>query len=182
MRNSIDANVVMKSAEAQVKSLAKRYHAFLCEDDINEIVQQVSFKVYLNAHEYNPSIAKVSTWVSAITFHTLCTFLKKRNIWQNRHIDADSIDWTRRKNYSVSPFYSQDAREDLEAIFEFTETLNYINRKIFWMMVDGASRKEIAQECDMTEGSVNTCICRLRKSLKALLAHRDSLYENRQCA
>lgn len=174
----LNPNVVINAAKASILSYLKKQNGgtYMCEDDINEVICEVNFKVYSSDHTYDPNKSKLSTWVSRIAYTTLIDFLGKRNC-RGRKIYGDDMNWER----SLLDAGYSDAYDVAEAIGHlksYSSSLTNKRRTIFDLLARGFSNKEIAEICDMSQNAVNACICHMRKDLRSKFSDIDSLYSS----
>ena len=178
----MNPHTVINSARVFILSYLKHNKniVFMSEDDINEVISRVSFKVYTKKHLFDSHKSSLSTWVSTITRNTLIDFLKERNSMGLRidEYDMNSNDC----RYSMSPSHACEINETIAALKEYGSNLMGNKKKIFRLLQEEIQNKDIAHECKMSESAVNAAICRIRGDLKRKFPEISTLYSYCQYA
>ena len=143
----------------RVKSYLLRGGATLSE--VEELVQEVMFRIWKRASSYNPSRASVSTWV-----FTIARNLRIDRIRKMKHVDVDPSDPALVAAKAPSPEMKTRQRERIQAVREELSSLPKPQAEILAAMYyQGTSQSQLASEMDLPLGTVKS---RVRLATKAM--------------
>jgi RNA polymerase sigma-70 factor (ECF subfamily) len=71
--------------------LSSRFSGRMLSEDIEDIVSDTLVAAFYAGHQFNPTKAKLSTWLCAIAHYQALTFLRKRKHLSD--ISIDTLDW-----------------------------------------------------------------------------------------
>ena len=117
------------------------------QNDLNDLAQDVQLQAMVSADKYDPSVAKVSTWVRKIALNTVKTEKAKRlrtlGVITHR-IDGDEYFPYDGRSYEMSADNGIRAAEIEQKVNSAVS--NDRDRKILRMRADGYENAEIADE------------------------------------
>ena len=135
----------------------------------DELVQEVMFKVWQKAGDFDPTKASASTWIFTITRNARIDYLRKHNRHDiaSQPLEADDI-WD--ESPDNQPFSYLQRKRDKENVDSFLKSLpSEQSRCIEKVYIEGKSHTEIAEELGLPLGTVKS---RVRLGLKKLQAQK----------
>ena len=160
-------------ATCKIKDLIKKMGlGFLYREDIEDVVSKVFEKILLHGDLFDPSKAKLSTWVSTISHNSLIEYLRTYRIheplaWENE--DGDEIECVEVTDYTSAEDVTI-ARETERFINDYAERRGGIDALILIKTAAGYSVKEISKDLDMTPNAVSVRLFKMRREIKAVAA------------
>jgi RNA polymerase sigma factor (sigma-70 family) len=135
---------------------------------VEEAVNDTMLVVWNRAHTYNGT-CKVSTWIFAIAYRTVCKALR----WQD--VPSDPVDFDDQPSSDAGPEGIGNAREVRAALSLALESLSHEHRNVVVLTYfHDLPYAEIAQIMDCPIDTVKTRMLHARRKLRVLL-RRDEL-------
>ncbi len=175
IRENVDDDAVvlmMKKYEPIICSYAKKYITFVggCGADLDDLIQEGRVAVAKAIKSYNPD--KSSIFYTYVTicieraFYSYCRNLTfKKNMVLNDAVSDEGI-----YNYIADDFsldnYVINAYNEKNFLLSIRNNFNLIDSSIFELRYNGFSYKEIGKLLDITVGSVDSRLCKMRKALQ----------------
>jgi RNA polymerase sigma-70 factor (ECF subfamily) len=134
----------------------------LNQDDANDLLQETYLKVLLNSDYYKDD-TNLKAWVYTIMKNTFINNYRRKQ--RSKVIVEQSEDLYYLNNYVSSPSDSADMRYFVKDINDKIVEKNEDQRKPFEMFLDGFKYQEIANEMNISIGTVKSRIFFTRKKL-----------------
>lgn len=163
-------NLIKSCRQKEIKAQKELYYAFVdrvyyvvkryVSDDyfVNNIVQDVFLKVFINIDKYDEEKGMFSTWINTISVRESISYVRKKKF--------DLI-------LDLNPVSSQNIKGDVLAklnaddILKVLSSINDKYRIVFNLYeIDGFSHKEIGELLGITESSSRTYLTRAKNILK----------------
>lgn len=155
-----------------IKGFCQTNMAFLVSEASEELVQEIMFKVWQKAADFDASRASASTWIFTITRNARIDYLRKhsKHDMMSQPLETDDI-WD--EEADNQPFvYLQKNRQEQEVDGFLKSLPSEQSRCIQKVYMEGKSHTEIADELDLPLGTVKS---RVRLGLKKLQSNTCSL-------
>ncbi len=128
-----------------------------------ELTHEVFLKIWQKAHSYQPSKAKVSTWIFTIVRNLRIDYLRKKQITELS--DESAPEAQDETNYSDELHTQRNEARLLEAFSTLDDEQKNVLQKVYF---EDKSHQIAARELEMTPGVVKS---RIRSALKILRSH-----------
>lgn len=151
-----------------IKGFCQANLAFMGPEAAEELVQEVMFKVWQKAPDFDASKASASTWIFTITRNARIDYLRKnsKHDVNSQPLESDDI-WDEASDNQ--PFvFLQRSREEKEVVSILKSLPSEQSQCIRKVYMEGKSHTEIADELDLPLGTVKS---RVRLGLKKLQSH-----------
>ena len=144
-----------------------------CQEDAEEVYQDVFVKVFRNIQSYDSRQASLATWMSRIAYNESLNFVRCARqpviYVDDRDVDLESL----QDEASAQVFQQQD-----EATIQLIErVLDYLPPEelalITMFYFDGMSLKDIAYATDSTPSTVASRLSRTRRKLYRIIQSLD---------
>lgn len=148
-----------------IKGFCQSNMTFLTPEASEELVQEVMFKVWQKAPNFDASRASASTWIFTITRNARIDYLRKNSRHDVNHQPLESDDiWDESSENQPFVFLSRNREEaQVKSILKaLPAEQSKCIRKVY---MEGKSHTEIAEELDLPLGTVKS---RVRLGLKKL--------------
>jgi RNA polymerase sigma-70 factor (ECF subfamily) len=160
---------IVNRYEAAIRRYVKRLGC-KNEDDINDVLQEIFIKVFVNLNDYDQDL-KFSSWLYRIAHNETISFFRKKNIRPSVLIEeedaegiferlADETDFVELAHQRFDARVVQDALSALPSKYKEALVLRFLEEK---------SYTEIGDILKIPEGTVATLINRGKKELKIIL-------------
>ncbi len=148
-----------------IKGFCQSNMTFLSPEASEELVQEVMFKVWQKAPNFDASRASASTWIFTITRNARIDYLRKNSRHDVNHQPLESDDiWD--DSTDNQPFVLLSKHREEHQVKDILKALppeqSKCIRKVY---MEGKSHTEIAEELDLPLGTVKS---RVRLGLKKL--------------
>ena len=186
---------VVRFTNSFTDRIGNRY--FFTKEDIDDMVQDVAMKVWRALDRYDPSRAKLSTWVGCIAVNCvkdavdyrmkrlgISESLFTRNAGDDKDIDATEVYdgccgfipevWSLTSGYGADK--EVERKESELDVWRKAHLLGEKNERVVRLLAGGFTPKEIAAVEGWTYNATATRICRIRRALKEALADVDSAF------
>lgn len=164
-RNSFSA--LIQKYEAAIRRYVRRLGCVEA-DDINDVIQEIFIKVYINLNDYDQKL-KFSSWLYRIAHNETISFFRKKNLRVNvlNLSDEDIDDFFEQiddgKDYVKIAYQKDDARITRDLL----SSLNPKYKDVLVLrFLEEKSYSEISEILKLPEGTVATLINRGKKELK----------------
>lgn len=181
-----DSSLIRLITEGQaeaIRELYDRYHRLVFSVALailgdRAVAEEVTLDVFVNvwrsASTYRPELAKVSTWLVAITRHHAIDILR----WQNSHPEADSLNLEEAFRQGTSAAPDTEARVDRslqrERVRAAVAQLPAEQRQVLALAYfRGLSHQQIAEHLAQPLGTVKTRIRLGMQKLRQMLLEED---------
>jgi len=159
---------IVKRYEAPLRRYI-RYLGFRENDDVDDILQEIFIKIFINLNDYDQSL-KFSSWIYRIGHNEAISFFRKKkirsNVLSNEEAEeffdnlADDTDFLEMAHIRHDVDILKSALSDLDQKYKDVIVLRFL---------EGKSYTEISDILKIPEGTVATMINRGKKELKKLL-------------
>ena len=144
-----------------------------CQEDAEEVYQDVFVKVFRNIRSYDSSQASLATWISRIAYHESLNFVRRKQTpivyIDDRDTDLESIE--------DKTFTQVFQKQDEQTILMIEEALEYLPSDelalITMFYFDDMSIKDIAYTTDSTPSTVASRLSRTRRKLYRIIQSLD---------
>ena len=130
----------------------------------SDVAQEVMLKIWKKAHQYNPAVASVNTWVFTLARNARIDYLRK-NGKHRSDIDPELI-YNELIDENADPFTAAQQRRDeaevRSAMAELPEDQQQVLAKVY---MEGKSHSEVAKDLNLPLGTVKS---RVRLALKKM--------------
>lgn len=153
-----------------IKGFCQTNMSFLPAEAAEELVQEVMFKVWQKAPNFDPSRASASTWIFTITRNARIDYLRKNTKHEiNGQTLATEDIWDEGSDHQ--PFVYLQRNRDRQEVGGFLESLPKEQAKcIRKVYMEGKSHTEISDELSLPLGTVKSRVRLGLKKLQATLA------------
>jgi RNA polymerase sigma-70 factor (ECF subfamily) len=141
--------------------------------DVEDLAQEVFLKVFRALHRFDPSRAKLSTWVYTFVRNHCYDVLKKRRLPTTSLTahDPDEADRDPADEHTLKPPQKAANDELGRKIGEALASLGEDQRMVFILReYEGLDYAQIAQVTGVSEGTVKSRLFRAKEGLRQLLA------------
>ena len=166
-------NVMLKKYEPIIISLAKKYYGIVKNHgaDMSDLMQEGRIAVVKAISSYNPNSSSIFyTYVSICIdrhFITYCRNLtSNKNSPLNYSVTDDCLYGI--VDFSNDPAMSVFQMYEFEIILEEKNSFDFRDSNIFELRYNGFSYKEIARLLDLPVSTVDSRLCKIRKTLQRL--------------
>lgn len=143
------------------------------EHDADDIVQQVTFKLWKNLcdYQYDPSRARFRTWVRTVTKNEVLSFIRKRKAEVSAFSEHDSRQELLYLDAIKLPEIDRIAEEEWKVFITNTAlevVQHYFSEpvlQVFMLSLDGLTPTEIAERNNMPRRTVYKYISRVKVCL-----------------
>lgn len=156
---------LLTSIEPALRSVARRglRRAGLADDEAEDVVQEVLLAVHLKRHTWEPS-GPIVPWIQAIARHKLVDALRRRGRRSYVPIEEVAESLLAEEPVAAVPTIRLEQR-----IQNLPDRQREVIRAV---AVQGASIRETAQRCHMSEGAVRVALHRGLATLAASFGER----------
>lgn len=155
--------------ERQLPSVARFAMRMLNDpSEAEDIAQEVLFRLWTQADRYDPSRAKLSTWLHNIA-HNLCIdHLRKRGRWHDEPPDDDTL------TDDADPADAMLAGIDATIVQQSLRSLPESQRSaLILSYYQGLSNRDVASIMAISVEALESLLARARRKMKALMQDRN---------
>lgn len=166
----------VQAFEKLVKEYQKKIYSTCCmllsdAEDAEDAVQDVFIKIYNNISSFNEK-SLLSTWIYKITQNTCYDYLRKK-----KNVVFDEIPETLADDKFLTPEQAMEKMENVELVRECIKEIPLKYRTVLILReFDDMSYGEIADACDISEGTVKSRIYRAREYLLKLISEKGNKF------
>ena len=140
-----------------------------CQEDAEEVYQDVFVKVFRNIQSYDAKQASLATWMSRIAYNESLNFVRRAPqpiiYVDDRDVDLESI-----QDEAVSTVFQQQDEQTIQLIEHALEYLPPDEMALIMMFYfDDMSIKDIAYTTDSTPPTVASRLSRTRRKLYRII-------------
>ena len=140
-----------------------------CQEDAEEVYQDVFVKVFRNIQSYDAKQASLATWMSRIAYHESLNFVRRTPqpiiYVDDRDVDLESI-----QDEAVSKVFQQQDEQMIQLIEYALDYLPPDEMALIMMFYfDDMSIKDIAYTTDSTPSTVASRLSRTRRKLYRII-------------
>lgn len=144
-----------------------------CQEDAEEVYQDVFVKVFRNIGTYDSSQASLATWMSRIAYHESLNFVRRQRepivYVDDRDTDLESI-----QDEALAQVFQQQDEHTIQMIEAALEHLPPDELALITMFYfDDMSIKDIAYTTDSTPSTVASRLSRTRRKLYRIIQSLD---------
>lgn len=140
-----------------------------CQEDAEEVYQDVFVKVFRNIESYDSRQASLATWISRIAYNESLNFVRRAQqpliYVDDRDVDLESI-----QNEALAQVFQQ---QDEATIQQIERALDYLSPEelalITMFYYDDMSLKDIAYATDSAPSTVASRLSRTRRKLYRII-------------
>lgn len=157
------------------KPISRYVRRLGCTDknDIDDLLQEIFIKVYINLNGYDPNL-KFSSWLYRIAHNETISFFRKKNVRPNVLSSVDSEDFFENLADEADFFELSNKQEDADAIKDVLSSIDQKYKEVLLLrFLEEKSYTEISDILRIPEGTVATMISRGKKELKAKLEEKN---------
>ena len=140
-----------------------------CQEDAEEVYQDVFVKVFSNIDAYDESKASLATWISRIAYNE-CVSFTRRNKLPVIYVDDSEIDLESIQDDTLARVFQQ---QDEPTILLIEKALDYLPPEelalITMFYFDDKSIKDIAFITESTPKNLATLLCRTIRKLYRII-------------
>lgn len=161
--------------ESFIRKVAKRKLGLYYRDWVDDVVQDILYKIITHPEKYNPSIGSFESWLSIITRNYCFDLMKKRDNKFANKVQLEEV-YSSLENESLF-------KEDLQLANMLKQALIKLDRKDQLILelkyFFHYSGKQIAEKLSIPSDQVSVYLMRAKKRLKKLLESNVCLFELR---
>jgi len=154
---------------------SKVYKNYFSDEELEDLIGETIFKACRAYDNFDPSRAKISTWISTIAKNTVLSEAEKKSHWTTVSCEVeefDDDDDAPRSDFSWTSVYNPYSTENMCDRTEFMGrfesiacTLSDEEQRILQMLQEGFKPREIAEELGISQNAASVRIFRLRGKL-----------------
>jgi RNA polymerase sigma-70 factor (ECF subfamily) len=135
-------------------------------DDREDLAQEIAVQLWRSFSSFD-SRARFSTWMYRIALNVAISFYRRENTRARYVLSDDAL---------LLNAVDETANEPaaMQALYQFIERLDALNRALILLYLDGHNYREIADIVGITETNVATKISRLKQKLEKEKHHVES--------
>lgn len=136
----------------------------------DELIQEVMIKVWNKAHNYNPLVAGVSTWIFTIARNCRIDMIRK-NLRHSYPLESDELLDVEDED-AILPYQAAQQKNYERDIRQYLSQLPHDQAQIIAKVyMEGKSHNEVAEELNLPLGTVKSRVRLGLIKLKVMVAH-----------
>ena len=140
-----------------------------CQEDAEEVYQDVFVKVFRNIQSYDAKQASLATWMSRIAYHESLNFVR-RTPQPIIYVDDRDVDLESMQDEAVSKVFQQQDEQMIQLIEHALDYLLPDEMALIMMFYfDDMNIKDIAYTTDSTPSTVASRLSRTRRKLYRII-------------
>ena len=167
LKNKEGFSIIIKKYEDKLRRYIKRLTSF-SDDYVDDILQEVFIKVYINLNDFNKSLS-FSSWIYRIAHNeTINSFRKNKKHIDSTNFVADEDFFKFASEINIEKEYYKNEFNEF-----FLESLNELPQKyksvLILKFIEGKDYETISDILQKPPGTIATWINRAKKELKKIL-------------
>ena len=140
------------------KLIYKICNAYCDAQNQKDLEQEILIQLWTSFDKYDGRV-KMSTWIYKVALNTAISQYRKSLIEKKKHANID-------KSLFSFPDYDIEVDEHIKLLYQFIETLNYIDKAIILLYLDSYKYQEISDIIGISKTNVASKINRIKTKLK----------------
>ncbi len=146
-------------------------------EDIEDVLQEVFIKVYINLNSFDPDL-KFSSWIYRIAHNETMAFFRKRNVRPQGHLVAESETVLEALASEFNLLKDIEAAEHAELVVAALDALPEPYREVLILQFfEHKGYEEISDILALPPGTVATRISRGKERLRAILKTNGYIHD-----